>query len=65
MRKGVRHEDPANDYERMLNHAGVDCSNYGCWKPIAAIVVNRWGREIGVCVECARREPDIIRWLEH
>ena len=30
------HEDPQTDYERMLQRMDLDCSVFGCWRPIRA-----------------------------
>lgn len=57
-------EDPTTDYELALERAGLDCSHYGCWRPIRAIVLNRHGREIGVCERHVAEHREVIRWLE-
>lgn len=54
------HEDPATEYERMLDRKGLDCSRYACWKPMRAIVAGR-----RYCEDHAREldDPD-TEWLE-
>lgn len=57
------HEDPATEYERMLERAGLDCSQWGCWRPIAAFVQVPPKGEIGFCAEHARLKGGELRWL--
>ena len=65
-------EDPQTEYEKMLDRRGLDCSLYGCWKPIAAFVWVEPGKgdgrgahdEAGVCADHARKLGKVTRWLE-
>lgn len=64
MTDGV-HEDPETEYERMLDRNNMDCSEYGCWKPMRAFVLIR-GVEMRYCEEHARQHGTAAntRWLE-
>ncbi len=57
------HGDPETPYERMLEHAGLDCSHLGCWQPIVAYVLNQWRVEIGLCRDHLGGH-EVTRWLE-
>lgn len=65
------HEDPATDYERMLDRNGLECSMYGCWKPIAAFSTafktgcgRGEGNESALCADHAQEHGHVTRWLE-
>jgi hypothetical protein len=57
------HENPENDYERMLERLDLDCSQAGCWNPIAAYV-RIGGDEFGFCREHVGPATTVTRWLE-
>ncbi|MGH7164049.1 MAG: hypothetical protein ACREIS_00820 [Nitrospiraceae bacterium] len=38
MAEPMEREEPETDYERFLDESDLDCSRYGCWKPMEAIV---------------------------
>jgi len=56
------HEDPGNDYERMLDVNDLDCWIYGCWNPIAAIV-DIGSEHIRVCREHID-SGNVVHYLE-
>lgn len=62
----TEHEDPATDYERMLDRLDLDCSVYGCWEPIRAFVTFADGRKVRLCLSHARQQGSELNteWLE-
>ena len=63
------HEDPENNYERMLDRLGLDCSEYGCWKPVRGFALvpvshsETWYKEFRLCAEHLAGKQ-VTRWLE-
>ncbi len=58
------HEDPANDYERALDRAGLACSWYGCWSPAAVLELNKLGDTVPCCAAHISSESVIVEVLE-
>ena len=56
------HENPQTPYEIMLDANDLDCSLYGCWKPIRFIVLIG-GDPLGVCDEHSHG-ADVVQVLE-